>query len=243
MTSTALARDIVTARFMFNAIKGNRYQDQLKDAIVGDYKWSARTGDFAGWLICDGRSLSRVTYSDLYAIIGTSFGSSSGTTFNLPDCRGKVAGAVGQGSGLTNRSIGATAGSETQILTVDQLPSHTHDGTTSINGSHTHTTNAPGGQDELGLAIADGTKTVINTDPSEGELNVWTTPRALVINNAGNHNHSFTTNATGGNAAFNIMQPTIFLGNVFLYSGIFDPLEPTVYTDGKGDDEYTSRTN
>lgn len=40
----------------------------------------------AGYLACDGSAVSRTTYSALYAIIGTTFGSGDGsTTFNLPD--------------------------------------------------------------------------------------------------------------------------------------------------------------
>jgi len=215
MTSSAVSRDIVTARFLFNAVKGNRYQDSLRDSVVGDYKWSARNSDFSGWLLCDGRSLSRVTYSQLYEVIGTTFGFSSGTTFNLPDCRGKVAGAAGQGSGLTNRAIGTITGSETQTLTVDHLPSHTHTGTTNTSGTHSHTTNANGGQDGLGLVTANDFNTVVETDRSQGELNVWTTPAALTINNSGAHTHTFTTDSTGNSAAFSIMQPTIFLGQRF----------------------------
>ncbi len=241
MTTPGLSRDIVTTRFLFNAVKGNRYQDTLKDAVVGDYKWSARNSDFSGWVLCDGRSLNRITYSELYAIIGTTFGSSSGTTFKLPDCRGRVAGAVGQGSGLTNRAIGDTIGFETNTLATSNLPSHTHTGTTNTSGSHTHTTNANGGQGGLGLVTANELNTVQQqTDPTPGELNVWTLPYALTIDASGSHTHTFTTDATGGNAAFNIMQPTIFLGNVFIYSGILEPDEPTVYTDGNDDTEYNN---
>lgn len=39
----------------------------------------------AGWLKCDGSAVSRTTYADLFAVIGTTFGSGDGsTTFNLP---------------------------------------------------------------------------------------------------------------------------------------------------------------
>jgi len=41
------------------------------------------------------------------------------------------------------------------------------------------------GQGNLGLVIADGTNTATSTDPSVGEINVWTTPRALSINSTG----------------------------------------------------------
>lgn len=40
----------------------------------------------AGWLLCNGSAVSRVTYEDLYAKIGTTFGAGDGsTTFNLPN--------------------------------------------------------------------------------------------------------------------------------------------------------------
>lgn len=43
----------------------------------------------AGFLMCDGSSVLRSAYPALFAIIGTSFGSVDGTTFNLPNLRGR----------------------------------------------------------------------------------------------------------------------------------------------------------
>ena len=41
-----------------------------------------------GWLICDGRELSRLDYSELFNVIGTIWGVGDGlTTFNIPDLR------------------------------------------------------------------------------------------------------------------------------------------------------------
>ena len=50
---------------------------------VGDYKLSVRSSDVNGWLVCDGRSLSRAEYPELFAIIGTDFGSANVNSFNL----------------------------------------------------------------------------------------------------------------------------------------------------------------
>jgi len=59
--------------------------------VVGDYKMSAQTADHDNWFICNGRAISRTDYSDLFSIIGTSFGAGDGsTTFNLPDFRDKT---------------------------------------------------------------------------------------------------------------------------------------------------------
>lgn len=49
-----------------------------------------------GWLLCEGQAVSRTTYSELFAAIGTSYGSGNGsTTFNVPDLRGRVTMGVG----------------------------------------------------------------------------------------------------------------------------------------------------
>jgi len=48
-----------------------------------------------GFLMCDGSSVLRSTYADLFTAIGTTFGSVDGTHFTLPDMRGRVAAGVG----------------------------------------------------------------------------------------------------------------------------------------------------
>lgn len=68
-----------------------------------------------GWLICDGRAVSRTTYSELFAVIGTTYGSGDGTsTFNLPDLKGRV--IVGESTSYT---LGSTGGAATVTLSHD----------------------------------------------------------------------------------------------------------------------------
>lgn len=44
-----------------------------------------------GYMLCDGRAISRTTYSSLFSIIGTTYGEGDGsTTFNLPNLKGRV---------------------------------------------------------------------------------------------------------------------------------------------------------
>lgn len=58
----------------------------------------------SGWFICQGQAISRTTYAELFAVIGTTFGSGNGsTTFNLPDLRNKA--VMGAG---TNGALGAS---------------------------------------------------------------------------------------------------------------------------------------
>jgi microcystin-dependent protein len=85
-----------------------------------------------GWLLCDGRAVSRSTYADLFAKIGTAHGPGDGSaTFNLPDARGRSPMGAGTGSGLTARTLGAKLGEEGTTITVGQMPSHGHTGKTS----------------------------------------------------------------------------------------------------------------
>lgn len=57
-------------------------------AITGEIKWFAFNTPPDGYLVCNGATVSRETYADLFNVIGTTFGSGNGsTTFNLPDLR------------------------------------------------------------------------------------------------------------------------------------------------------------
>lgn len=59
-------------------------------AITGEGKlWFTATAP-TGWLLCDGSAVSRTTYADLFAVIGTTYGAGDGTTFNLPNFSNRV---------------------------------------------------------------------------------------------------------------------------------------------------------
>jgi microcystin-dependent protein len=81
----------------------------------------------SGWLLCDGTAVSRTTYAPLFAALATKWGAGDGSaTFNLPDLRGRVPIGAGHASGLTDRAIGELLGEETHVLTVAEMPSHSH---------------------------------------------------------------------------------------------------------------------
>lgn len=89
-----------------------------------------------GWLLCDGSAINRTTYSALFTKLSTTYGAGDGsTTFNIPDFRGRIPVGYGAGSGLTNRSLGASGGFETHTLATNELPSHNHGVT---DPGHTH---------------------------------------------------------------------------------------------------------
>lgn len=75
----------------------------------------------SGFLVCDGTPVSRTTFANLFAVIGTTFGIGDGTTtFNLPNLLGYfVRGLDTAGSIDPGRALGSIQG--------DQLGAHTHD--------------------------------------------------------------------------------------------------------------------
>lgn len=94
----------------------------------GDLKDTSSGIAQPGWLGCDGSAVSRVTYADLFAYIGISYGAGDGiNTFNVPNFQRRVAvGSGGAGTGTLGNAAGDSGGEETHTLTTPEIPSHTH---------------------------------------------------------------------------------------------------------------------
>lgn len=98
-----------------------------------------------GWVLCDGRAVSRTDFPVLYARLGTSYGAGDGaTTFNLPNLVGRFPLGVS-----ATRPRGTTGGAERVTLSAGQMPGHEHGSA----GGHTHTL-ANGAND---VQVASGT--------------------------------------------------------------------------------------
>jgi len=96
------------------------------EAYLGEIRIFA--GSFApdGWAFCDGQMLSVHEHSDLFGVIGNTYGGDGGNSFALPDLRGRAALCQGTGAGLTERKLGESGGEAAVRLSEDQLPAHTH---------------------------------------------------------------------------------------------------------------------
>lgn len=83
---------------------------------IGDIKASVKDANHDNWFLCNGQAINRVTYSDLFALVGTKFGAGDGTTtFNLPDYRGKFL-----------RGLGGNSASDIYTTQAEGLPDHNH---------------------------------------------------------------------------------------------------------------------
>ncbi len=175
-----------------------------------------------GWLICDGSAVSRTTYSALFALVGSQYGNGDGVnTFNLPNMKGRM--IVGYNSTDANfDSLGEAGGSKTATLTTNELPAHTHTGTTDSSGSHNHIYN-----DAYFAEVGgSGPGNIFGSASTDEDNNFrWRTaaggysssPQDLNTSTNGSHSHTFTTASTGSGNAFAIMNPYITLNYIIKY--------------------------
>lgn len=166
------------------------------EPFIGEVQWFA--GNFAprGWALCDGALLPISSNTALFSILGTTYGGDGRTTFALPDVRGRVIIHEGRGPGLSDRRLGSKAGTETETLTENQIP------------SHTHTLRASGG---AASAVAPAN----NVLASPGRTRLYDSGSANTSMNAG------AIASTGGGASHNNMQPYTTLNCIIALEGIF----------------------
>lgn len=173
----------------------------------------------AGWFFCAGQALSRTTYSELFAVIGTSYGAGNGsTTFNLPDLRGRVpagrddmngtnANRLSTVYGAAARTLGGSFGNPSYTLALTEIPSHNHTGVTGTAGQHAHTgvTTAAGNHDHGGTTSSNGNHSHSLTLPTSGVVSSGNSPilgppqnaQVYGTSAAGEHTHIIRTDFSG----------------------------------------------
>lgn len=113
----------------------------------------------AGWLVCNGQSVEKTTYPELYAVWGGQYGETS-THFTLLD----MTDLSPMGSGGLFPVVNGAGGNFNHTLTVDQIPSHSHP----PNGAAVFQGSNAGGSTGFEVDIAGQTRVQMTTTGNTG---------------------------------------------------------------------------
>jgi microcystin-dependent protein len=148
-----------------------------------------------------GQALSRTTYSVLFGLIGTFYGSGDGSsTFNVPNLNGRMIACLdgmngstatnlitNAGSGIVGTAIGQTGGAETHTLTKAEIPT----GLFTLNFSdpqHSHTVTY--GNDANGFGTHPTANSQTTTVGAQSTSSASTGITASLTDNAGGGAHA-----------------------------------------------------
>jgi len=200
----------------------------------------------SGTLLCDGASLLRSEWPELFEALGTKYGATDEEHFSLPNAVGRC--IIGAGTGY---ELGSTGGEAEHVLTERELPQHKHSvntntgskspsvsvsGKTSSDGGHYHYSGVVNDHDNSFVKDYGASRMLNvahNCVADDGDIWPAAYPRTNRTSTASNHSHSVMANgytaahthpiscgtsAVGYSEPFNLMQPYVAL-NTFIYTG------------------------
>lgn len=147
-------------------------------------------------------------------VLGSSIGTETHTLSQNEIPGHSHTGTTSNAGSHIHTATSSTAGNHSHTITD---PGHTHTQTTINDDFNNSGTNPPGF-----IADSAGTMTWNNINSSTTGITINSNgdhSHSIVVASGGNHSHAFTTDLTGGGLAHNNMQPTLFGGNIFIFSG------------------------
>lgn len=187
----------------------NNLKQQVWDSMTGMVAPFAMPAAPAGWLKCNGATVSRKTFAQLFDRIGTRYGAGDGvTTFGLPDLRGEFVRGWDDARGLDpSRGLGS--------VQAGQNASHVHTASAAVSGLHSHpgaATSSDGAHTHTGSTTQNGNHSHlfnhINTPTSADRPGVgaalhysalgWTADNRIQA--AGDHTHGLNIDSAGAHA-------------------------------------------
>lgn len=175
------------------------------DGTIGEVRLFAGIFPPRYWAFCNGELRSIANNSALFSILGTTYGGDGKTNFALPDLRGRLPVGAGTGPGLPPIELGQRSGFETQTLTIDSMPGHSHQQTGSASEP---TQNTPSG-----AALATNGRSTSPPMP-----NIYTTQAATVPTGT-------SSGPAGSNLPFTIVQPVSISNFIICTEGIYPSRE------------------
>ncbi|WCT11940.1 phage tail protein [Mucilaginibacter jinjuensis] len=180
------------------------------EPFVGEIRAFAFNKIPNGWAACNGQLLQLNQYQALYALIGTTYGGTPGTNFNLPNLNGVTMVNYGNAQTGTSYVYGKTVGTSTVQLTIAQTPLHTHNYNVA-NGSGTATLSTTVAGNELSATQPN----ILNQTTDTINLFVPPAPVPTLVP------LTATTITGGGNGAHNNMMPYLPVTLCIALTGIF----------------------
>lgn len=189
---------------------------------TGDVKLTLKTAADSGWIMANDGTIGNVSsgatyanalalnlYSLLWANISNTFAPVTGgrgasaaadwaglKPIALTTMLGRALAVAGAGSGLTARGNGQFLGEENHLLSIGEMPSHNHGGTSSgQSADHTHTVGGAG--------------TTTPQSGTTGPASWWLNSSSATSGTSNDHTHTIPSQGSG--STHNNMQPSAFL--------------------------------
>lgn len=159
---------------------------------VGSISLFAGSTAPSGWLLCNGQAVSRTTYSALFAVTSTTYGSGNGSsTFNVPNLSNRFPVGVG---GSWASTLAGTGGSSAAVLLEHShgMGDHAHD----ITHSHTSSLSGGGEHDHTGNTLKNATNT--GSNHYVRPIGFPADETHVITNISGTHSHSVTVDPFSG---------------------------------------------
>jgi microcystin-dependent protein len=97
----------------------------MAQPYVGEIRMFAGNFPPVGWMFCDGNQMPISENETLFQLIGTTYGGDGESTFNLPNLQSRIPIHMGTNAGITYQ-LAESSGTESETLTINQIPAHTH---------------------------------------------------------------------------------------------------------------------
>lgn len=126
----------------------------------------------SNYMKCEGQELSRIEYDILFSAIGTTYGVGDGTTtFNLPNLKGRVITGIDSNDTAFD-TLGEKGGEKTHTLTIQEIPSHSHNITYIKSASTPLNSNGLSGYSENNNGVGTNTNAIQNTGEDQAHNNL-----------------------------------------------------------------------
>lgn len=179
--------------------------------------WSPRN-----WTLCAGQLLAISQFTAVFSLVGTIYGGDGRTTFRMPDLRARVPVAAGQSPGTQFIPQGALIGSDTNTLTVLEMPVHNHTASLQNLIVQVATSSSDGTEDDpdghipaasnFGTGLSkQAVQAYAPTSAADGSLAGTAIGGSVIVGN------------TGGSQPFSIVQPLQAIQFIFCLQGLYPP--------------------